>query len=511
MSRRRWPSSRSPTGAVRTTRERTSGRDLDPPPAARCARARVAAGLLECRRDHGTRRRRLTAAHGPLLIVAYALAPGPGGAEALVNAALVGALSAAGEDFAVVAAPSPEPEPGRDHAPGRRDAGDAVHRVDAASAPGRALGLVAGWLDAPRHRPAGATARLVDRTRSLARLAPLRTVAWADAAAGEIARLQERPGGAEAVVWARATPPESFEAAIRAHRARPFPLVANYNDPMPPDRGGARTGPGSTDRALQHLQRRQNRYLARRGDAFTFPSAALRDLMIERAALDPRRCFVIPHLVPAHPASARPSPSDPPRLLYAGTLYRWVFEGPLAEVLPAWTDAGRLRLVVAAARADDHDIDALRGLIPGVEVHRDLDPGGLDDLVESVDALLVVDNRPPLLPTKVVDGVRRLRPLLAVARPGSTTTDVIHRAGGVTADRADAEAIDAALGELVTILADPVATAQRRRRQERAAERFSDTRVLADTRLVLHFAARHFEARTAGREPPAPPPLAPGP
>lgn len=446
----------------------------------------------------------MTGAHGPRLIVAYALAPGPGGAEALVNAGLVDALTAAREEIAVVAAPPA----GAAHA---RDTGGPVHRVAAASTPRRALGLLTGWLDRPRRDPRGAAARLVDHGRSVVHLAPLRTVAWSDAAAREIDALRARAAWHGAVVWARATPPESFEAAIRAHRRHPFPLVANYNDPMPPGRGDTRLPLGSTDRALDHLQRRQNRYLARHGDAWTFPSAALRDLMIERAALDRHRCFVIPHLVPARPAPPRPSPSDPPRLLYAGTLYRWVFEGPLAQVLQEWSDAGRLRLVVAAARADERDVRALRALVPGVEVHRDLDPGELDALVDEVDAVLVVDNRPPLLPTKVVDGVCRLRPLLAVARPGSTTTEVIRRAGGITADRGDEEAIEAALRALDALLADPVATAERRRLQGLAAERFSPARVLADVDLVLDFAARHFAASATGRAAPAPPRLAAGP
>ncbi len=465
----------------------------------------VTARSLECRRDHGTRRRGLTGAHAPRLIVAYALAPGPGGAEALVNAGLVDALAAAREEIAVVAAPP------AGAAPHARDTSDRVLRVAAASTPLRALGLLTGWLDRPRRDPRGAAARVVDHGRSVVHLAPLRTMAWADAAAREIDALRARAAWDRAVVWARATPPESFEAAIRAHRRHPFPLVANYNDPMPPDRGDARLPFGSTDRALDHLQRRQNRYLARHGDAWTFPSAPLRDLMIERAALDRHRCFVIPHLVPARPAPPRSEPAEPPRLLYAGTLYRWVFEGPLAQVLRTWSGSGRLRLVVAAARADERDVRALRALVPGVEVHRDLDPGQLDALVDGVDAVLVVDNRPPLLPTKVVDGVCRLRPLVAVAVPGSTTTEVIRDAGGITADRGDGESIEAALRALGALLADPVATATRRRHQERAAERFSPARVLADVDLVLDFAARHFAARATGRPAPAPPRLAAGP
>ena len=453
----------------------------------------------------------MTGAHGPRLIVAYALAPGPGGAEALVNAGLVDALTAAREEIAVVAAPPTANVSPIGAVPRTADACDPVHRVAAASTPRRALGLLTGWLDRPRHDPRGAAARLIDHGRSVVHLAPLRTVAWSDAAAREIDALRARAAWDGAVVWARATPPESFEATIRAHRRHPFPLVANYNDPMPPDRGDARLPFGSTDRALDRLQRRQNRYLARLGDAWTFPSAALRDLMIERAALDRHRCFVIPHLVPARPATPRPVPGDPPRLLYAGTLYRWVFEGPLAQVLQEWSDAGRLRLVVAAAHADERDLRALRALVSGVEVHRDLDPGELDALVDEVDAVLVVDNRPPLLPTKVVDGVCRLRPLVAVAVPGSTTTEVIRHAGGFTADRGDGESIEAALRALDALLADPVATAERRRLQGLAAERFSPARVLADVDLVLDFAARHFAASATGRAAPAPPRLAAGP
>lgn len=431
----------------------------------------------------------------PLLIVAYAVAPGRGGAEALVNGGLVDALDAAGDELTVVAASPPGTRPG-----------DPVRRVgDTATGPLRSR--VAGWLDIPRRRPLGAVARLVDRGRSLGHRAPLRTLGWAKAASVEIEALRARPGWDGSVVWARATPPESFEAVIRAHRARPFPLVANYNDPMPPGpRAGG--GPGSTERALHHLQRRQNRYLARHADAWTFPSTALRDLMVERADLDPRRCFVIPHVVPARAASPRPVPTGPPRLLYAGTLYRWLFDGPLGEVLPAWTADGRVQLVVAAARARPADLRAVRDRLPGAEIHQDLDAPTLDALVEGVDAVLIVDNRPPLLPTKVVDGVRRLRPLLAVAPGESTTTTVVRGAGGITADRGDAAAIESALIALTGLLADPSAIARCRRQQTLAAERFSDRRVVADVRAVLDFAARHFDAWSAASPEPEPPALA---
>jgi len=441
----------------------------------------------------------------PLLIVAYALAPGPGGAEALVNAGLVDALTAAGDEIAVVAAPAP----GHDQGDGADRC--TIARVGTAQAPRRALARVTGWLAAPRHLPTGALARFVDRSRSLAGVAPLRTAAWSAAAGAQITELLERDGWDGAVVWARATPPESFEAAIVAHRARPFPLVANYNDPMPPDQGGRTPRPSTTDRALRNLQRRQNRYLARHAEAWTFPSTALRDLMVEQAALDPRRCFVIPHLVPARPAAPRRPPTGPPRLLYAGSLYRWAFEGPLPEVLRALAAERRLSLVVAATRATDEDIRALCDVVPDVEVHRDLDGIELDALVDGVDALLVVDNRPPLLPTKVVDGVRRLRPLVAVAPPSSTTSAVIGDAGGLTADRSDGEAIEAALRELIAILADPASMADRRRAQALAAERFSAERVVADARTVVAYAARRFDARSAGESEPVPPTIAPGP
>lgn len=153
----------------------------------------------------------------------------------------------------------------------------------------------------------------------------------------------------------------------------------------------------------------------------------------------------------------------------------------------------------------------LRARFGGVELHRDLDTDRLDALVDDVDALLVVDNRPPLLPTKVVDGICRLRPLLAVATPGSTTSTEIGAAGGLTADRRDGAAIDAALDELIALVADPVELAARRRFQAIAAERFSADRVLTDIRAVVDFAARRFHARATGRPEPAPPVLPAGP
>jgi hypothetical protein len=348
---------------------------------------------------------------------------------------------------------------------------------------------------------------VVDRARSLTRRPPVTTDAWSGAAADRLRELVSVAGDV-AVVWARATPPESFEAAIRVHRDTSFPLIANYNDPMP--RASSAPATSSTDRGLHDLQARQNDYLAAHADAFTFPSAALAEMMVRRADLAAERCFVIPHLTGARPAAERPFAAEAvPRLLYAGTPYSWVLEHGVGDALAAAQRAGRITPVLALRGGVPGASERFRAALPHAELHHDLDAAALDTLVDSCDALLLVDDQTPLLRTKVAEGVQRLRPLLAVAPEGSTTTEVVRAAGGLAATRRDEAAVGEALETLLQRLDDPGALQTMRREQEALAARWSPAGVLARIEAVVEYAAARHTALAAGDSPPPVPDLPP--
>lgn len=430
-----------------------------------------------------------------VVVLSHNVHPYPRSAEAIVTGALVDGLRRRGHDVAVLTSPW-------GHAP-----------LDGSPplGPDRCWAVAeAGGLRAWRHRRArsarGAAARLADRVATRAGRDPFPVSAWADAAAPTLLeRLDELD---DPVVWARGLPESSLAAARRARSQRPFPLVCSLGDPLPPVRGPRR----GTDAAVARAARRQVAALGPLADVWTFPSRRVAEGVVAAGGLDPARAVVLAHLVPSRaategdPGATQDGSSEErarPVVAYVGSAYRWLLDGPLLPAL-ARAQGRTLEVELALRDADDRAIDQVRAAVPGATVHHDLEPLAAAAVADRADALLVPGPRADLLYTKVVEALRRARPVLALTPVPGTTAELVAQAGGVVVagPEADPRQLDEGLAELARLAADPAPTAGTRRA---VADRLATHAVLDRADQVLAFAAEHHR-RVRGGEPPPPPP-----
>ncbi len=436
------------------------------------------------------------------IVSAYAVYPLPNSAEGIVNAALVDALRTRSRVALITSAAGYAPVRAVDP-PG--DCGVTTY-AGGGPADHSAVAGLAGWLAYPKYHPLGAPARLVDRLRVRRLLPPLAEAAWSRRAAATILRLVT---GAEraAVVWARGTPPQSLAAAVCAFRVQPFPLVVNYNDPMPFCLLSGHRYSAETP-ASDRIQHRQNAFLATHAQAWTFPSQGVADLMIHAADLDPARCFVIPHLLPDPPAA---SPIDVPPgrwIVYAGIFYPALFTEAVKEGLAAYAQAeGALRLLFILKKPPSAVRTWIREALPAALLLTDQPPAAVAAVLTQAAAVLIVDDldHGPLLRNKVVQAVCSAQPILALAPPATTTGRVVAAAGGLVVDPVSAAAVVTGLRGLETGLAGQAGLPAARRQVQ---ARFAADRIIGDSLTVLEYARHRFAWRGAPHGPaPEPPAL----
>lgn len=383
-------------------------------------------------------------------------------------------------------------------------------RALAAPGPGDGLtGCLAAWTQHPRWTPTGLTGRALDWTRHRCLgWTPLHMHLWSRAAARQI--LAWAAGDfVGATVWARGVPVDSFEAALRAHRQRPFPLVVNYSDAMPRRLLDASGSPMRWRRGIERIEHARNQALARTAQAFVFSSRRLGDLMLAHYGFAPDRCFVIPHVAPVPDVpAALPAVTGRPAIVYAGSLYPSVFGPAVRAGIEAYLRRPEARpmhwLIKSGAAADRQWLAGL----PSSTVTLDMPPDRCWRELQQAGAVLLADapHHGPLLLTKVVEGLASGRPLLALTWPGSTTEAVVRAAGGIVVHPDSAEDVVDGFLELERRLAAGAAASRPDQARERVLDRFRGPRVAADVIAVAGYAQRRFawECRKDGVEPEPP-------
>ncbi|MES1242691.1 MAG: hypothetical protein ABUT39_13835, partial [Acidobacteriota bacterium] len=211
---------------------------------------------------------------GPrLVVVAYAVAPGPGGPESHVNLELLRALADHWPGGVTVISGGAPPVL-RDGTPLSSLPGWRIHALGES---GTRLGAFA----VRSLRRGNLAARAVEKAIHLRTGQGIKMASWQSAASRVLDR--ELDLDPDAVVWSRSLPFASIAAvaAVDAvRRRRRFRWIANVNDPMP-----ASVWPGlyASDPVTDRRTRERFEAALPRIDALTFPSAALRDL--EAAAI----------------------------------------------------------------------------------------------------------------------------------------------------------------------------------------------------------------------------------
>jgi hypothetical protein len=386
-----------------------------------------------------------------LIVVAHALAPGPGGPESQVNLELVRALAAHWPEGVTVISGG-EPPALRDGTALASLPGWRVHALGE-SGGSRLAGAAVRSLrrGGPGALPARAAERLVHRRTGQG----IKMASWQRAASRILERELDREPGA--VVWSRALPFASAAAVDVVRRRRPFRWLVNVNDPMP-----ASVWPGlyAVDPHADRRVRERFAAAAPRIDALTFPSAALRDLELAafpELARVPSE--VLPHVAVGAPVSHAPAARL--RIAFAGTLRKDRARPELAEAL------GRLRERAPAALRDLELTFHLARPTPFAESYVGSLPAAAEIVLgEGEDALaralaeadvlldLECEADRPLLLTKVVQYLAAGRPVWALCAPGGTTWGLVREGWGYATALGDPATADIAAGDLLRIHAD---------------------------------------------------------
>lgn len=412
-----------------------------------------------------------------LIVVAYAVAPGPGGPESQVNLELLRALAAHWPTGVTVISGGSPPSM-RDGTPLASLPGWRVHALGE-SGGGRLAEIAVrslrrGGLPA---LPARALERVIHRRTGQG----IKMAAWQSAAARVLER--ELDLDSRAVVWSRALPFASVAAVDAVRRRRPFRWIVNVNDPMP-----ASVWPGlyASDPVTDRRTRERFEAALPRIDALTFPSAALRDLEIEAIpALARIPSEILPHIAGTS-SSAPSSDEDRLRIVFGGTLRKDRARPELAEALARIGNrAAELDLSFVLARPTPFAESYAASLPVPARVVVEEDESALARALSDADLLLDLECEAdrPLLLTKVVNYLAAGRPVWALCAPGGTTWRLVETGWGYASALGDP---DGTAATLLRILDDRSrgALAGRSPSPELAA-RFSPRRQVEDLRRLI--------------------------
>jgi glycosyltransferase involved in cell wall biosynthesis len=364
-----------------------------------------------------------------LIVVAYAVAPGPGGPESQVNLELLRALAAHWPSGVTVISgggpPAMSIPPGwRVHALGEHGpsalAGAAVRGLRRGALPVRAVEKLV-------HLRTGQGIKMLSWQRAASRILEF--------------ELDRDP---DAVVWSRALPFASI-GAVAAVR-RPLRWIVNVNDPMPP---GVWPNLYAFD---PHADRRtRERFAAAipRISALTFPSSRLRDL--ELAAfpeLAKAPSEVLPHIARER-KNGGPPPSRKLRIAFGGTLRKDRARPELAEVLallPAICQD--LEISFHLARPTPFAEGYAAGLPARIVLEEDEE--ALARSLAEADVLLDLECEAdrPLLLTKVVNYLAAGRPIWSLCAPESTARDLVEEGWGYASPLGDPAAVAETLARI---------------------------------------------------------------
>lgn len=388
-----------------------------------------------------------------LIVVAHALAPGPGGPESQVNLELVRALAAHWPEGVTVISGG-EPPALRDGTPLASLPGWRVHALgesgDSALAQAAVRRLRSGGVKA---LPVRAAERVIHQRTGQG----IKMAAWQAAATRVLAReLEQSPG---AVVWSRALPFASISAVDRLRRrppsGQPFRWIVNVNDPMP-----ASVWPGlyAIDPHADRRVRERFEASMPRIDALTFPSAALRDLELDAfPALGRLPSEVLPHISVGF-VGAQARKADRLRIAFAGTLRKDRARPELVGALSRLRErspgaADSLELSFHLARPTPFAEGFIRALPAATRIVLEEGEDALARAMVEADVLLDLECEAdrPLLLTKVAQYLAAGRPIWTLCAPGGTTWGLVQEGWGLATPLGDEEA---AAGDLERLHAE---------------------------------------------------------
>jgi hypothetical protein len=378
-----------------------------------------------------------------LIIVAYAVAPGPGGPEGHVNARFLQALAnywPLGVSV-ITAGGSPMNDEG---VPLADMTGWQYYSIGVTGADGNhntRLSKFSAWcLTQIRDRKPGILfAKSINRIVYWLTGTGIKMFAWRYTASRILRKeLKVHPG---AIVYSRALPFESILAAGVVRKAQPFPWLVNINDPLPPD---VWSGLYQTDHWTNLRMRTTFKKILPMIDAFTFPCRRLRDLEVAAfPEMNNMPSVILPHLTKIVPSSHKSNDLSQKKgnhlqIAFAGTLRKKRIQQELAVVLKDFIRqapriANDLKFVFHLARPNPYAEAFIQSLPVRTQITLRYFDDRLDRELMKADILLDIEAEEdePLSLTKVVNYLGYQKPIWAICMPNGTTWELMtqHNCG----------------------------------------------------------------------------------
>jgi len=376
-----------------------------------------------------------------LIVVAYAVAPGPGGPEGHVNARFLRALARYWPSQVTVITAGDSPNHDADtllsELPNWRfhtlgECGDLGHELSTYNQ------LALRGLRTFREKKAWSIFAKVNNRLSYWKTGQsLKATSW-EVAATRVLR-KELSINPDSIVYSRALPFTSVAAVAPLRRSKGFRWIVNINDPMPPA-----LLPG-----LYQFERWTNRRINSRFkkmlpliDAFTFPCQNLRRIQLESFPEMSRVPIpIFPHITKRIHSnqSGRAHSRDTNKslnIVFSGTMRKNRVREELRSGLEEFTRmapelAKRTILSFHLARPNPYAQQFIAGLPITTRMTIGMFDDDLDQALLEADVLLDIESEPDkhLLLTKVVNYQGFEKPIWAICEPGGTTWNLIDQNG----------------------------------------------------------------------------------
>ena len=367
-----------------------------------------------------------------LIIVAHALAPGPGGPEAHVNSELLRALSRHWDGTVAVISGGDEPTL-EDGQPVSQLEGWSTYSLPTFNTKRYPTALSRFLKRAAVASRAGSIpGKVVNRLAFLASGQGAKMLSW-DLATNYVLT-HEIAGHPGSFVWSRALPWASIQAPLRVRRKQPFYWILNLNDPFPP---GLWSGLMHVSPRAESAIRRKFTEVLEKADALTFPCARLADMELRSfSKMREVPTPIFPHICPlleALPNGRQTRADRTLRIAFAGNLRRNRRSEGLTRALEQLSRSepallSDLHLHFHLSRIDSQ----IRTYVEDLPVNASLTVGDFDSSLigklQGEDVLLNLEASvdEPLLLTKLVNYLAVERTIWAIAAPGGTTWGVLE-------------------------------------------------------------------------------------
>ncbi|MBI5629299.1 MAG: hypothetical protein HY921_00235 [Elusimicrobia bacterium] len=389
-----------------------------------------------------------------LIVVAYFVAPGPGGPEGHVNEKFLKALARHWPHgvSVITGGHSPELEDGRPLSGLPRWTFHALGECGEAGPEASAFNLLAFWTfermrgSGPGRVPAKILNRLVYEATSLG----MKMASWRLAAARVLRReLSAHPG---AMVYSRALPFESLSAVADVRRETRFCWLANINDPLPASLWRGMYEPDSREDRKTMSAFREIIPLI---DGFTFPCRRLMEMELESFPEIKNAAYgLLPHIT-NEPSPCRAPAAEAAGVLtiaFSGTLRKKRVAPELKAALESFAarhpdKARRFFFAFHLARTNPFGQEFIRSLPARTEVFLGESDAELGAALSGADVLfdLEAPEDKPLLLTKLVNYMGFRRPIWALCAEGGTAWELVRKSRGYVSPLASPEKIEETL------------------------------------------------------------------